>query len=334
MNITVLGDGAWGTALAILAQSKGHDVTLWGYFPDYIEQMKEKRENSQFLPGIILPDELNMTSDIADAVENAEIIIIAIPVKYMAGILQQKELSAIPDNAILVNVAKGIDTKTLKSPSDIIKESLGNVNYVAMSGPSHAEEVAEKMPTAVVAACADEQSAEQVQQALSTDFFRIYTTYDVVGVELGGALKNVFALAAGICDGMEFGDNSKAALITRGIAEMARLGKALGGDPSTFAGLSGVGDLIVTCMSRHSRNRYVGEALGSGQTLPDIESSMGLVVAEGVTTAKSVHQLAEEKAVSTPVIDEVYQVLYKGKEPAKAAHDLMTREPKQETPEV
>ncbi|MFW6413858.1 MAG: NAD(P)H-dependent glycerol-3-phosphate dehydrogenase [Verrucomicrobiota bacterium] len=335
MKITVLGDGAWGTTLAILAHNQGYDVTLWGYFADYIQQMREQKENTQFLPGVDLPDGLRLTSEFEEALADTSLIIVAVPVKYLASVFSELAAGLIPADAIVVNVSKGVDVDTLRRPGEIIKEKLGDdILYAALSGPSHAEEVARRLPTAVAAGSDTPMVAQKVQKILTTDFFRIYTSPDVIGVELGGALKNVFAVAAGICDGMGFGDNSKAALITRCIPEMSRLGRQLGGNPSTFAGLSGVGDLIVTCTSRHSRNRYVGEALGRGETLPDIEASMGLVVAEGVKTAQSLYQLARRLGVDTPVIDEVYNVLYEQKAPQKAAHDLMTRELKEEDQEV
>lgn len=335
MKITVLGDGAWGTVLAVLAQNQGYEVTMWGYFPDYIDKMRKQGENEQFLPGVELPQSLNLTGDIEEALTDAALIIVAIPVKYMATVLGEVSVDAIPADAVVVNVSKGIDVDSLKRPGEIIREKLGQeILYAALSGPSHAEEVARKQPTAVVVGSDSHAVAEKVQAMLAADFFRIYTCPDAIGVELGGALKNVFAVAAGICDGMGFGDNSKAALITRCIPEMSRLGKSLGGTPSTFAGLSGVGDLIVTCTSRHSRNRYVGEALGRGERLADIESGMGLVVAEGVKTARSLYQLARRLDIQTPVIDEVYKVLYENKESRQAARDLMTRELKEEDQEV
>lgn len=333
MNISILGDGAWGTALALLALQNQHNVTLWGAFPEYIEDMRKTRVNSQFLPGITLPAELCLESNIAKVLAAPDIIIGATPVQYLRGVLEQAAAKKLPANAIYVNVSKGIELNTKLRPGQLVAEHLGKrVLYTTLSGPSHAEEVARRVPTAAVVAGLEPKPAETVQNALMNENFRIYTSRDVTGVELGGALKNVYALAAGICDGLELGDNSKAALITRAIAEMGRLGKALGGHPETFAGLSGIGDLIVTCNSRHSRNRHVGEALGRGQSLQDIQAEMGKVVAEGVKTTNGAYELARDNQVSAPIIDEVYTVLYNNKSPRRAVQDLMQREPKPEHP--
>jgi glycerol-3-phosphate dehydrogenase (NAD(P)+) len=233
---------------------------------------------------------------------------------------------------VYVNVAKGIETESCKRMSELVSEILGDVRYAILSGPSHAEEVARRVPTAVMTASRDGEAAKLVQEAFMNQYFRVYTSDDVVGAELGGALKNVLALAAGVLDGMGMGDNTKAALMTRGIAEMARLGEALGGRHETFSGLSGIGDLIVTCSSRHSRNRHVGEELGKGRKLDDIQREMGMVIAEGVKTADSAYQLARRAGVSTPIIDEVYTSLYAGKDPRQAVRDLMQRDPKSELP--
>ncbi|MFO7821994.1 MAG: NAD(P)H-dependent glycerol-3-phosphate dehydrogenase [Lentisphaeria bacterium] len=333
MKITVLGDGAWGTALALVALQNKHEVRLWGAFPDYIDRMRQTRRNEQFMPGVALPDELTLEADLAAAVKDVELVIGAVPVQYMRGMLELARAVNFPADAVYVNVGKGIELDSLMRPSQLVFEYLGGgTQYIALSGPSHAEEVVKHVPTAVVVAGTRPASAAKVQQALMNDSFRIYTSEDVTGVELGGALKNVYAVAAGICDGMGLGDNSKAAMITRAIAEMGRLGKALGGAPETFAGLSGVGDLIVTCVSRHSRNRHVGEALGQGRKLDEIQAEMGKTVAEGVKTTKSASELARSKNVSTPIIDEVYATLYEGKDPRQAVQDLMRREPKPENP--
>ncbi len=330
MKVTVIGDGAWGTALALVAAGNGHGTTLWGPFPDNIATMRERRENVQFLPGPKLPDALDLTADLNTAMTGPDMVILASPCQFMRSILEQIAALGVSGNPLFVNVAKGIEVSTLHRPQQIVSALLGQVRYVVISGPSHAEEVSQQMPTAVVAASDNIEDSELVQTTLNSEFLRIYTSTDVAGVELGGALKNVFALAAGICDGMGFGDNSKAALLTRGIVEMARLGKALGGRPETFSGLSGIGDLIATCISRHSRNRHVGECLGQGQDLAEIENGMGKSVAEGVKTAVSAYRLARNHAVDVPIITEVYAALYDGKDPRTAARDLMTREPKPE----
>ena len=328
MKICVAGDGAWGTALAINAVSNNHEVVLWGAFPDYLDEMRKRRENYKFLPGVALPDALILESGIAEALAGAKIIICATPTQYLRSVLQ-KMRGLIPADAILVNVAKGIELNTWLRISEVIEEELGDVKYVDLSGPSHAEEVSRQVPTAVVAA-GNPEDAELVQSALMNDRFRIYTATDVIGVEMGGAFKNVFAIAAGIIDGMKLGDNPKAALMTRGITEMGRLGEALGGKRSTFSGLSGIGDLIVTCTSGHSRNRHVGEELGKGKKLDEILQDMGMVVAEGVSTAKGIYTLARKAGVDTPIIDEIYSVLYENRSAKDAVISLMSRSAKPE----
>lgn len=330
MKTTVLSDGGWGTALAIVLCDNGHDVTLWGPFADYIEEMKKIRKNTRFLKGVELPDSLKLTADIQQAVGEAELVVLATPSQYMRGVLENLAKVHYRDDVVFADVAKGIEVSTCKRMCEIVEELLGKVRYAVLSGPSHAEEVARKVPTAVTAASEDAEAAKLVQKAFMNGYFRVYTSDDVVGAELGGSLKNILALAAGVIDGMELGDNTKAALMTRGIVEMARLGKALGGKAETFAGLSGVGDLMVTCMSRHSRNRHVGEELGKGRSLAEIQEEMGMVVAEGVATAKSARTLAKQIGVDVPIIEEVYLSLYEEKDPRRALHDLMTRDPKSE----
>jgi glycerol-3-phosphate dehydrogenase (NAD(P)+) len=328
MNITVLSDGGWGTALALLLCENNHNVRLWGPFEDYVSEMREKKENVRFLPGISLPDDLTLCSDMREAVDDAEIVVLASPSQYMRSTLEK--FKPFYKGQILVNVAKGIEVGTLKRMSQLCEEILDDCKYIVLSGPSHAEEVALKRPTAVVAASNNIETAEIAQEAFMNKYFRVYTTNDVVSVELGGALKNVMAIAAGIIDGMGIGDNPKAALITRGIAEMSRLGLNLGGNAKTFSGLSGTGDLIVTCMSGHSRNRHVGEELGREKKLDEILSEMGLSVAEGVKTAESAHELASRNNVETPIINEIYSILYEDKSPKEAVHDLMTRKARSE----
>lgn len=332
MRIAVLSDGGWGTALAMTLCLNRHDVVLWGPFPEYLAEMRERRENTKFLPGVALPPELRLESDLAAACDGAAIMVLAAPSKFMRPLLTRLAACHLPESAIFVNVAKGIEVKTLKRMSELVTEQLGARRYAVLSGPSHAEEVARRIPTAVVVASESREVAETVQGAFMNTLFRVYTASDVVGVEIGGAVKNVLALAAGVCDGMGFGDNTKAALMTRGIVEMARLGRALGGKPETFTGLSGLGDLIVTCTSRHSRNRHVGEELGKGRSLVEIQQEMGLVVAEGVTTTDSSHELARRAGAETPIINEVYASLYQNKDPRVAVRDLMTRDAKPETP--
>jgi glycerol-3-phosphate dehydrogenase (NAD(P)+) len=333
MKIAVLSDGGWGTALALVLCGNGHEVRIWGPFPDYLAEMAATRKNPRFLAGVTLPDALTVEADLAKAADGCDILVLASPTQYMRGLLTKLQALQIPQETILVSVAKGIEVATLKRISEIVGEMLGGARFAVLSGPSHAEEVARGIPTAVVVASADNAAAETVRDAFMNPVFRVYTSGDVVGVELGGALKNVLALAAGVCDGMGFGDNTKAALMTRGVMELARFGKALGGRPETFFGLSGIGDLIVTCTSRHSRNRHVGEELGKGRKLPDIQKEMGLVVAEGVPTTESAFRLAQKAGIEVPIIAEVHAGLYEGKDPRQALRDLMTRQAKPEHPE-
>ena len=332
MKIAVLSDGGWGTALALLLVNNGHDTTLWGPFPDYVETMREQRENAQFLPGVTLPSELRLSGTIAESVADAELLVLAAPSQYMRPLLERlADTGASKHPLPVLNVAKGLEQDTDLRMSELVENILGEVEYATLSGPSHAEEVARRMPTAVSVASRFTGLAERVQKAFMNDRFRVYTQDDVIGVELGGALKNVFAIAAGVSDGLGFGDNARAALMTRGIVEMGRLGEALGGRADTFSGLSGVGDLIVTCTSQHSRNHFVGEELGKGRSLEDIQASMGRQVAEGVRTARAAFSLARKHHTPTPIIDEIHAVLYNDKNPRRAVTDLMTRDPKAES---
>ncbi|MBO5724389.1 MAG: NAD(P)-dependent glycerol-3-phosphate dehydrogenase [Lentisphaeria bacterium] len=324
-RIAVLGDGAWGTALALTLLQNRHQVTLWGPFPENLHVIRQTRSNP-FLKGVSIPEELLVEEDLGKAVKQAEILLLAAPSQYLRGTLEKLQKFFDPSAHTVVNIAKGIELGTLKRMSELCFEMLGDsIRYAALSGPSHAEEVARNIPTAVVVASTDQKCAGEIQTVFMNDFFRVYTSTDLVGVELGGALKNVYAVATGITDGMEMGDNPKAAMMTRAIAELSRLGVKLGGDPQTFAGLSGVGDLIVTCMSRHSRNRFVGEALGKGKTLEAITQEMGMTVAEGVKTALSAYELSRKYQVETPIIQVMYEILYASKCPSEAVRELMTR---------
>lgn len=329
MKIAVFGDGAWGTALAMNLIANGHGVTLWGAFPDYLEEMKKSRTNGRFLPGVTLPETLEFESDAEQAVRKCDIILLATPTQFLRGVLKKMN-GAVAPGRVVINVAKGIEKDSFLRISEIVREELGFVTYVALSGPSHAEEVARKVPTAVVAASASREAAETVQKLFMNENFRVYTSDDVVGVELGGALKNVMAIAAGIIDGMELGDNPKAAFMTRAIYEMGKLGELLGGKQNTFSGLSGVGDLIVTCTSGHSRNRHVGEELGRGKTLSEILDAMGMVVAEGVPTSLGAYTLARRAGAETPLIDSIYAILYNDLSAVSALRELMTRQAKAE----
>ena len=325
MKMTVLSDGGWGTAIAVHLCRNNHQTTLWGRFPDHVEKLNETRRNEKFLKGARLPDSLVVTDDLSLAMTDAEVIVMATPTQYARETMTMMTEVGVGAGQIIVNVSKGIELSSLKRLSEMCLEILGPVPYCVLSGPSHAEEVINEAPTAVTVASNPIEIAETVQRAFISDYFRVYTSTDVVGVELGGALKNVFAIAAGICDGMELGDNAKAALLTRGIAEMARLGAKLGGRFETFSGLSGLGDVIVTCTSGHSRNRYVGESLGKGIKLDAVIKSMDMSVAEGVATTESAYRLARECGVATPIIDEIYASLYKDKDPRQAVGDLMRR---------
>lgn len=327
-KISVIGDGGWGTALSILLAQKGHRVTLWSAFEDYARFLDEHRENVKFLPKVRLPAQIKITADIKEAVAPAEIVVFAVPSQFARQVLGRIKVFDF-SKKILVIVTKGIESVTLKRPSEVIFEVLGKVPLVVMSGPTHAEEVARNIPSSIVASSRDLKLARRVQKEFMTDQFRVYTSPDVVGVELGGALKNVIAIAAGIADGLKLGDNTKAALMTRGLAEMARLGKAMGGRPETFAGLSGMGDLITTCISVHSRNRRLGEMIASGVELKQALSATEMVT-EGYKTAQSAYELARRRRVEMPIVEGVYQVLYHGMKPEKILIDLMKRKAKSE----
>lgn len=330
MKISVIGDGGWGTALACNLIANGHEVVMWGAFPDYLKEMAARRENFKFLPGITLPGNLKFSSDPEETVEGSSLLLFVTPTQFLRRVL--KKFAPVPGirEKVFANAAKGIENGTWNRISQIVREEAGDVSYVALSGPSHAEEVSRHVPTLVTAASEDPESALLVQRLFMNENFRVYTSSDVVGVELGGALKNVFAIAAGILDGMRLGDNPKAALMTRGIHEMGNLGELLGGGKSTFSGLSGIGDLIVTCCSGHSRNRHVGEELGRGRKLPEILEEMGMVVAEGVPTAKGAFALARRVGAETPIIDGINSILYENREVPEVIRELMTRSPKSE----
>jgi len=330
MNVTVLGGGSWGTALAIILANNGHEVTLWEYNKQYVKELKKYSENRIFLPGVTIPKEIEITNSLKEASINKHLIVIAVPTQFIRSVLiQMKGFSF--KNTTFVSVSKGIEKETLLTVNNIISEVLeiNNDSIAVLSGPSHAEEVSRKIPTAVVAASTCLETAEEIQYAFANSYFRVYSSTDIIGVELGGALKNVIAVGAGIIDGAKFGDNTKAAIMTRGIAEISRLGIELGARPETFSGLSGMGDLIVTCISRHSRNRYVGEQIGMGKKLTEVLKSMKMV-AEGVETCKSVHQLAAKHQIDVPIVNAVYNILFNEKDPIKVTYDLMSRGMKSE----
>ena len=328
MKIAVIGDGGWGTANAMLLCGNGHDVTVWGAFPDYIEEMKRTRRNEKFLKGVELPEALKLTSDREEAVRDAEVVVLAPPSKYFASVMEGFK-GLITDRQLVVSLTKGLCEKTDKRMTVIASEILGVNDVVALAGPTHAEEVSRGIPTAIVAACEDEAKAKRVQELWSGPRFRVYTSKDPAGVEIGGAVKNVIAIAVGCSDGMKFGDNTRAALITRGLAEMKRFVLAYGGSPETLSGLAGIGDLIVTCTSVHSRNHSVGERLGKGERIDEILGSMQMV-AEGVWNSKVVHELAARLGVEMPICDLVYAVCYEGLDARKAAESIMKRSLKSE----
>ncbi len=328
-RFAVLGAGAWGTAVALLlAQDAEHRVTLWSARPDNARLLRERRENVTYLPGVPIPDAVTLSSDLRAAVQDTDLWIAALPTVYLRATLTPLA-DLLRDPRPVLSLAKGVENRTFERPTEILREVLGPRPVAVLSGPSHAEEVARGLPTSVVVAGDDAELVRDIQECFRTERFRVYTNRYLVGVELGGALKNIIGIAAGISDGLGFGDNTKAALLTRGVAEMARFGVALGAQRETFFGLAGIGDLITTCVSRFGRNRYVGERLGRGEKWPDIQASMKMV-AEGVWTARSVHEQAAKLGIELPITQEVYRVIYEGKDPRTAVTDLMLREPKDE----
>ena len=327
MKIAVMGSGGWGTALAMVLLENGHDVTLWSYTQEESAVLREKRENPM-LKGVPLPEKLHLTWD-AGCVRDCGIVVLATP-SFAVRTTARSIAPLLDPGAVLVSVSKGIEKDTSQTQTAAIAEEVGEGHpIVALSGPSHAEEVGRHVPTVVVSASRDRAAAEQVQDLFMNERFRVYASDDVVGVELGAALKNVIALCAGICDGMGFGDNTKAALMTRGLTEIARLGVAMGGRRETFAGLSGVGDLIVTCTSMHSRNRRCGILIGQGTPTRQAVQEIGAVV-EGYYAAATAKALAEKAQVEMPITEAAYQVLYQGKDPHAVIHELMTRDRKHE----
>lgn len=327
-KISVLGAGSWGTALAMLLNENGHDVTIWSIDQREVKMLNEEREQKDKLPGIPLSEKIAVTNDLKEAVEGRDILVFAVPSVFVRSTAK----SVAPyykEGQVIVDVAKGIEESTLMRLSEIIEAEIENSTVCVLSGPSHAEEVARKIPTTVVVGAKDYAIAKDLQQVFSNGWFRVYTNPDILGIELGGALKNVIALAAGICDGLKFGDNSKAALITRGVAELTRLGVAMGGKPETFSGLSGMGDLIVTCTSIHSRNHNAGVLIGEGKSMQEAMDEVKMVV-EGVYSAKAALMLATQYNVEIPIIEQVNEVLFYGKSAKEAVSDLFLRDSKRE----
>ncbi len=328
-KITVIGDGGWGTALAIELFKKGNSVSLWGVFNDYLEEMAQKRENVKFLKGIEIPKAIEITPLLNKALRGARIVVLAVPSKYLRSVLERvKEIEK--GHPIYVSAAKGIESDTLMRMSEVVRDVLGKYErIVAISGPSIALEVARELPTTIVASSRNVALAKQIQNVLISKRLRVYTSDDLIGVELGGSLKNIIAIAAGIADSLGFGANTKAAILTRGLAEMTRLGIAMGAKLQTFAGLSGIGDLITTCISPYSRNRWFGEMLGRVKKVNDIVKETEMVV-EGVTTTRSAYELSRKHKVVMPITQEIYSVIYKDKSPKDVVTDLMLRSPKPE----
>ena len=329
-KISVLGSGSWGLALALLLHNNGHEVLLWSARPENARKLREKRENPDRLPGVRLPDEIDVLTDMERALKDGDVTVLAVASPYIRSTAHKMAPFVCKDQKI-VNVAKGIEEKTLKTLSEVIEEEIPQGNVAVLSGPSHAEEVGRGLPTTCVISAHSQETAEYLQSIFMSPVFRVYTTPDILGVELGGALKNVIALAAGTADGLGYGDNTKAALITRGITEIGRLGKKMGAQMETFYGLSGIGDLIVTCASKHSRNRKAGYLIGQGYTMEEAMKEVQMVV-EGVYSARAARELAEKYEVEMPIITEVNRVLFEGKSAAEAVMDLMLRDKKVETP--
>ncbi len=320
-NIGILGDGGWGTTLALVLAGKGYSVSLWGAFPDYVEEIRRKRENVKFLPGFKIPENVRPVSDLSDLCRECHTIILAVPSQYMRGVLQKLKKEKI-GNKPLVSVTKGIEVKTLKVMSQVVKEELGKTRFCVVSGPTIAREVALKMPVAASVASSDRKLAAQVRELFATDYFYLFESDDVLGVEIGGSVKNVVAIASGIAEGLGLGSNMRAALFARGVAEMARLGVKMGARRETFMGLSGLGDLATTCLSPHSRNRWLGEEIGKGRKLEQILKETQMVV-EGVETARSAVALAKKYKVSMSISQAVYDILFRGQEPRKAITAVM-----------
>lgn len=327
-NVGVLGAGSWGTALSVLLHENGHQVTVWSINKEEVKMLSEKREHESKLPGVKLPQELVFTSEMEEAITGKDFLVLAVPSPFTRE-TARKMCPYVKEGQIIVDVAKGIEEATLMTLSQQIEQEIPQADVAVLSGPSHAEEVGKKLPTTCVIGAKTKKTAEYLQSMFISRVFRVYTSPDILGIELGGSLKNVIALAAGIADGLGYGDNTKAALITRGIAEIARLGVKMGGNIETFTGLTGIGDLIVTCASVHSRNRKAGYLMGQGRTMEEAMKEVKMVV-EGVYSAKAAAKLAEKYNISMPIVAQVNEVLFEGKNPAEAVDELMLRELKSE----
>lgn len=325
-KIGIIGAGSWGIALSVLLHNNGHQITVWSILEDEINMLKTEHEHKDKLPGVKLAEDMEFTTSLQEAIAGKDILVLAVPSPYTRSTSHNMK-QYVADGQIIVNVAKGIEEHTLMTLSQIIEEEIPQANVAVLSGPSHAEEVGRGIPTTIVVGARTKETAEYIQNIFMSDVFRVYISPDVLGIELGAALKNVVALAAGIADGLGYGDNTKAALITRGITEIARLGTAMGGKFETFCGLSGIGDLIVTCASMHSRNRRAGILIGQGKSMEEAMAEVKMVV-EGVYSAKAAKELAAKYHVELPIIEQVNEVLFDGKSAATAVKDLMIRDKK------
>lgn len=327
-EVGVLGAGSWGTALSVLLHDNGHHVTVWSIDENEVKMLSEKREHELKLPGVKIPDDMIITGDLETAVRGKDFLVLAVPSPFTRSTARKMQPFVVKDQ-IIVDVAKGIEESTLMTLSEQIRQEIPQADVAVLSGPSHAEEVGRRLPTTCVVGAKSRKTAEYLQSAFISRVFRVYISPDILGIELGGSLKNVIALAAGIADGLGYGDNTKAALITRGIAEISRLGVKMGGRIESFTGLTGIGDLIVTCASVHSRNRRAGYLIGQGKSVQEAMDEVKMVV-EGVYSAKAAARLAEKYNVSMPIVEEVNRVLFEGKSPAEAVDDLMLRESRSE----
>ncbi|WP_280768239.1 NAD(P)H-dependent glycerol-3-phosphate dehydrogenase [Salipaludibacillus daqingensis] len=334
-KIAVLGSGSWGTALSLVLADNGHDVQLWGRSAEQVESINRNNRNIRYLPDVTLPDNIHAYTNIGDALHQVDVVLVVVPTKAMREVLSEAK-EHITGPLLFVHASKGIEPETHLRISEIIEEEIPEEkrrSVVALSGPSHAEEVSRRQPTTVTSSSMVIESAEEVQDLFMNQHFRVYTNPDLIGVEIGGALKNIIAIGAGMTNGLGFGDNAKAALMTRGLAEIARLGMKLGANPLTFAGLTGLGDLIVTCTSVHSRNWRAGNMLGKGKSVEEVQQEMGMVV-EGIRTAKAAYQLIEKTNIEMPITEELYQVLFHDKSPKEAVSELMGRVKKHEVEDL
>lgn len=327
-KISVIGAGSWGTALALLLSKNGHEVNVWSIMEEEVKMLSEKREHTEKLPGVKLPESMTFTTDLEQSIKGKDLLVLAVPSPFTRS-TSNSMCPFVEEGQIIVNVAKGVEEATLMTLSEIIEQEIPKAEVAVLSGPSHAEEVGRGLPTTCVAGAKTKKTAEYIQEIFMNEVFRVYTSPDILGIELGGALKNVVALAAGIADGLGYGDNTKAALITRGIAEIARLGMKMGGEYKTFAGLTGIGDLIVTCASVHSRNRRAGTLIGKGYSMEEAMKEVKMVV-EGVHSAKAAMGLAKKYQVSLPIIEQVNQILFENKPADEAVRELMLRDKREE----